>query len=192
MTINDVALNALALKAKQKLATTEHLMREGRSGLLFQALLDARNACDMAMERMNRMEWPDQRGRDMASDKDYIDCKDWGLFYPEKRRTVAPHWAVGIILAGLVGLLLALATWRVYAEPIVAMEQGGVRIVVYTDKCALPEVKNLPNKAVWIEKGKEVEGCVQAWGDLGVAVFYFSDGTAFPIPLNVFQRVLGS
>lgn len=40
----------------------------------------------------------------MASDKDFIECKDWSLFHGA-RKTITPYWA--LIIAVLCGLALA-------------------------------------------------------------------------------------
>lgn len=67
------------------------------------------------------------------------------------------HWSIWL-------MAICLLSWVVVkpakADPIASAEAGGVRIVVYTDKCALHEVKNLTNRAVWNENGKQIEGCV--------------------------------
>lgn len=56
MTINDLTLNERALLAKKKISEIDYLMREGKEHKLFLAFLEARNACDDALERMNRMQ----------------------------------------------------------------------------------------------------------------------------------------
>lgn len=91
----------------------------------------------------------------------------------------------------LAGILFFVAS-NVFAEPVLETSEGGVRIVLYTDPCALKEISNLPYKAVWHENGKEVSGCWSAHPPLGVVVMYFaSDKTVGLAPMQSFRRVIG-
>lgn len=79
------------------------------------------------------------------------------------------------------------------ADPLVAAEREGIRITVYTEKCEMGGVvTNLPNRATWVENGKTIEGCAQAFPQVGLVLFYFADKTVVPVPLQMFERVLGS
>jgi hypothetical protein len=78
---------------------------------------------------------------------------------------------------------------KVFAEPMAAVEQEGIRVVVYTEDCQLPEVKNLPKRATWTEKGKTIEGCAGLMPQMGMVLFYFADKTVFPMPAQMFQPV---
>jgi hypothetical protein len=51
-------------------------------------------------------------GGTVASDKDFVECKDWGLFH-RQRKTVTPYWAViGAVLLGL-ALALYFVPWAI-------------------------------------------------------------------------------
>lgn len=76
-----------------------------------------------------------------------------------------------------------------HADALFETTQGNIRLVVYSDKCGLNEITNLPLKAIWYQDGKEIEGCVGARDDLGVAVAYFADKTIAVLPLFVFRRL---
>lgn len=81
---------------------------------------------------------------------------------------------------------------RAAAEPIFRSAAGNVIVTLYDDKCKLSEISNLPNRAVWNEGGKDVEGC---WGlsqITGAVIFYFADKTVFDMPRQVFGRVTGA
>lgn len=93
------------------------------------------------------------------------------------------------LLALLAGLLLLVHFSFVYGEPVYETSQGNVRLVAYNEPCKLEAVKNLAYRAVWFEGGKEIEGCIGARDDLGVAVAYFADKTIAVIPLYAFRRV---
>jgi hypothetical protein len=99
------------------------------------------------------------------------------------------HWAFWVlILAAVWGI-----SRQVRADPVVAFEQQGVRIVVYNEPCALKgAVSNLPNRATWTENGQTFEGCVQAFPQFGVAAFYFTDKSIAIVPLQMFQKVIGA
>ena len=87
-------------------------------------------------------------------------------------------------------LILMLAT-GVNAAPLYRADAEGLSIVLFSDKCAVEEVKNLPKRAVWTENGKEIEGC---WGlsHTGAVMFYFADKTVFDLPRQVFVTVQGA
>jgi hypothetical protein len=80
----------------------------------------------------------------------------------------------------------------VLAEPIAAMQQGDIRIVVYSDDCALKSVvSNLPKRATWTEKGQTFEGCAGGT-EFGVLLFYFrEDKTVAAVPMQAFQKLTG-
>lgn len=93
-----------------------------------------------------------------------------------------------LLAAALAILLLKPAK----ADPMVAVEQGSVRITVYSEKCEMDEVKNLPNRATWLENGKTIEGCAQVFPQVGLVLFYFADKTVVPVPMQMFKQVFGS
>jgi hypothetical protein len=87
--------------------------------------------------------------------------------------------------------LLALSQFA-YGEPAFVTDADGARITLHTDKCSMKEVKNLPFKATWEEKGKVFQGC---WGprpDAGLIVFYFDDRTVGIAPMQAFVKVTNS
>src|SRR5882672_980531 len=95
-------------------------------------------------------------------------------------------------LALLFGLLLLVHFSIVSAaEPLYEASVQGIRIVAYKEKCALEAVTNLPLRAVWFQNGQEIEGCIGARDELGVAVAYFADKTIVVLPLEFFKKVTG-
>ena len=103
-------------------------------------------------------------------------------------KTILPWFFWILVIGATVGIVR-----KAYADPVAAFEQEGVRIVVYSESCALTEtVTNLPNRATWTENGKTIEGCAQAFPQSGIAAFYFTDKSIAIVPLQMFQRVLGS
>lgn len=98
-----------------------------------------------------------------------------------------PYWLIAAAIMWALSPILA------KAEPVAAADAGGVRIVVYTEDCTFTgTVTNLPKRATWTENGKTLEGCVGAFPEIGIALFYFSDKTVVPVPMQMFQRVIGS
>jgi hypothetical protein len=80
------------------------------------------------------------------------------------------------------------------AIPIFAGESGGIRVVLTDEPCTLKEVTNLPFRAVWTEKGKDLEGCwsPQRLDETQTVVkAYFSDLTVVTFPTTMFQHVTG-
>jgi hypothetical protein len=76
-------------------------------------------------------------------------------------------------------LILLLFPFTAGAKPVFEAKADKVRIVLYDEPCALLAVTNLKLRAVWIEDGKEYEGC---WGaPPGVVMAYFSDKTVAAI-----------
>ena len=94
----------------------------------------------------------------------------------------------------LVVLLLIAVAWstKAHAAPkFEADSEGGVRVVLHDEPCALDAVTNLPYRVVWHEGGQKVEGC---WGprpDAQVAVAYFADKTVALIPFGDIRPVQG-
>lgn len=92
--------------------------------------------------------------------------------------------------------LIALATFGVLrkaaADPFIAAENGGVRIVVHSEKCQLKTVENLPKRATWTEKGKTTEGCAGYVQEMEVVLFYWADRTVSVLPAPVFTKVVGA
>lgn len=92
----------------------------------------------------------------------------------------------------IVALGMALTSGKVFGEPFISAEMAGVRLVVHTEECAVKEIKNLPRRATWTEKGKTTEGCAGLSQEIEMIVFYWADGTVTVIPSPYFQRVHGS
>lgn len=92
----------------------------------------------------------------------------------------------------IIAVLLLMALWKpAKAEAIAATEQGGVRIVLYSEKCAIKGVANLPHRASFHENGKTYEGCA-GMSPFGLILFYFSDETVFAVPVDAFSRLRGA
>jgi hypothetical protein len=79
------------------------------------------------------------------------------------------------------------------ADPVLAAEQNGVRIVIHSENCKYKGVvSNLPKRATWTEKGKTFEGCAGVVPQLGMTMFYFSaDKTIAVVPMEMFAPVTG-
>jgi hypothetical protein len=60
MTINDPILSPLATKVHKNERLIDYLTREGKRDALFLAYKNIADAAEQAMERINRMQWPDQ------------------------------------------------------------------------------------------------------------------------------------
>lgn len=78
------------------------------------------------------------------------------------------------------------------AEPIYALEDNGVRVVLTDEPCQKSEVANLQFKATWTERGQTYEGC---WGpafDRERINAWFSDRTVVSFPPSMFKRVVGT
>ena len=91
-------------------------------------------------------------------------------------------------------IFVFLTCWpaAVFSQPIFQLKaQDGPVITLYDEKCALPNVSNLPYRAVWNEKGQTFEGCWMPRPDMGVVVGFFSDLTAVAMPIRGFERVTG-
>lgn len=89
------------------------------------------------------------------------------------------------------GIVLLFVISLAYAEPVYEAKGDGVRVVVYTEDCALKEVSNLPRRATWTENGKTHEGCA-GLHPMGLAMFYFADKTVVAIPMSQFARITGA
>jgi hypothetical protein len=83
-------------------------------------------------------------------------------------------------------------TGSLNAEAKFSATADGARVVLFDDKCALPEVSNLPFKAEWTENGKTTQGC---WSpphpQVGVVLAYFTDKTVVGLPAQMFKKVVG-
>lgn len=100
------------------------------------------------------------------------------------------HWSLWVLIAAaLVGTLRA---GKVFADPFISAEAGGVRITVYSEDCQIKEVANLQKRAVWTENGKTVEGCAGFFPELQMVFFYWADKTVVGVPASYFQRVTGA
>lgn len=91
----------------------------------------------------------------------------------------------------LLFMVLALAVFSLHADPTHTANAGNAKVTVWSDKCSIPEIVNLPLRATWEENGKTVEGCF-GMSPFGLLVFYFADRTAFAMPPDYFRRVVGA
>ena len=80
----------------------------------------------------------------------------------------------------------------VLAEARFVAEADGAKVFLYEEKCALPQVSNLPFRATWDDKGKVYEWCFGPRPDMGVVMAYFSDKTVVAIPIELFKRLTSS
>lgn len=126
----------------------------------------------------------------MSSEKDWSEGHDWSLFHEDKpRKTMAPYW---VIVAILFGIAAALVSYKLRAEPIARMGNHQYQITLHKEKCAVPAVTNLPQRATWTENGKTFEGCFGVDEELRIVVFYFEDKTVAAIPQRAFKAVIES
>ena len=88
--------------------------------------------------------------------------------------------------------VLFLLPLPVNADPRYMASSGDVTITLYTDKCELKEVSNLPYKATWQEGAKVFQGCFGINGEAGVVMFYFTDKTVAAAPVGMFKPVTGA
>lgn len=89
-------------------------------------------------------------------------------------------------------MVLALAVFSAVAEPTHKASGQGVEIVIHSEACAFKDiVGNLPYRATWHEQGRTFEGC-GGFHPVGVAMFWFSDKTVFPLPAQYFVKVVGA
>jgi hypothetical protein len=89
-------------------------------------------------------------------------------------------------------LLALLAPFPAHSAPVAMMTGDDFRITLHDTKCAVPEITNLKRRAVWFEKGKEVEGCWGVSQKFGMVLMYFADKTATALPMQVFEKVTGT
>lgn len=66
-----------------------------------------------------------------------------------------PCWVVRalFLLALALGLVFLLVPLHARAEPIYRAEKDGIVVTVFSEACAVPEVTNLPRRALWLEGG---------------------------------------
>lgn len=104
------------------------------------------------------------------------------------KQTRAVDWQRALCRVAVPALLLA--ALPSYATPIAKFTGGNVSITLHDEACTLKaEITNLPKRAVWLEGGKEVEGCFGVIGAFGMVSLYFSDKTATAMPVQLFERV---
>ena len=94
-------------------------------------------------------------------------------------------------LLWLLAALVILVPMPANAEPRYMASSGDVTITLYTDKCELKEVSNLPYKATWQEGAKVFQGCFGINGEAGVVMFYFTDKSVAAAPVGMFKPVQG-
>lgn len=102
-------------------------------------------------------------------------------------KTIIPLKVWSLLILGTFVLYLGTAN----AQPFMQVEADGARVTLHKDKCTLPEVTNLPNRATWEEKGKLFEGCWGGVQEMPYILAYFADKTVVAIPKQVFRRVTG-
>lgn len=91
---------------------------------------------------------------------------------------------MGTLALGLL-VLLFFATPRADAAVIAVAQKDGVIVSLTDEPCRLEQVKNLPGRALWAEKGKVHEGCFAVTG--GILVAFFDDRTVVLFDLGSFS-----
>ena len=82
------------------------------------------------------------------------------------------------------------AALPVHGAVIARFTLANVTVSLHDTPCQLKSlVVNLPRRAVWLEDGKETEGCFGVVPQIGVVQLFFADKTAVPIPLQFFERM---
>lgn len=112
---------------------------------------------------------------------------------PAPQRSIILPWCLWALVVGFV-IGAVLYSSKVSAGPVGQVTTPeGVRVVFYTEPCALTEfVTNLPYRAVWEESGKTFEGCYLVRSEVGLVVAYFADKTVGLIPLRAVRSVTGA
>ena len=96
-----------------------------------------------------------------------------------------------IILLGLsIGAVMYVS--KSMAEPIAQVERGSIKVIIYSDKCSLEAVSNLPFRATWIENGEITEGCVDLDVKMKLLKFYFADRTVVTMPMHYFSKLFST
>jgi hypothetical protein len=94
------------------------------------------------------------------------------------------------LVQGLIAAALLLVWAGLYAAPIAAATAPGVTVTLFSDKCKLPAVKNLPLRATWTQDGKTVEGCFGGFTEANAIGIYFEDGTVAVIPAQAIKPLV--
>lgn len=92
----------------------------------------------------------------------------------------------------LLAALLLLIPMPANSEARYSATVQGITITLFAEKCELPEVSNLPNRATWTENGKTFEGCFSYIEPLEMLMFFFrEDRSVAVVPSGVFKKVTG-
>jgi hypothetical protein len=76
------------------------------------------------------------------------------------------------------------------AAGIAVFSAGNISVTLHDTDCKLKEqVINLPKRAVWIQDGKETEGCFGFSREFGIVNLWFEDKTSTSIPAQYFEKV---
>lgn len=96
--------------------------------------------------------------------------------------------AVGALISLVAFVVLLTFATGAFAKPVLRLTNGPVTITLYDDKKSCQQAMNLTRKAVWMESGKEVQGC---WGynTIGVVMFWFDDKTVASAPAQAFTEI---
>lgn len=118
--------------------------------------------------------------------------------YQERERTnercALRRIVIAVLLGGFIAAGLIAYSAKAMADPRFAADgDDGAVITLYDDPCELKEeITNLPYKATWTEGGKQFDGCWAPVQALGIVQMWFSDKTAFPVPLRLLKPVQGA
>lgn len=99
--------------------------------------------------------------------------------------------ALGALISLIAFVVMLTFATGAFAKPVMRLTNGPVTITLYDDKKSCQQAMNLPRKAVWLENGKEVQGC---WGlnPIGVVMFWFEDKTVASAPAQAFTEIIES
>lgn len=115
-------------------------------------------------------------------------------FHDEDAKQERCYWrrVAAISLCGfgfVIALGLVIYPLIARAEPIAQTTAGNVQVFLHNEPCKLAEIKNLANRATWVEGGATFEGCFGVSQETGVVIAYFTDKTVVAIPISAFARV---
>jgi hypothetical protein len=122
---------------------------------------------------------------------------NWSEYEKEEIKNERFHMRrilIAVLLGGFIAAGLLAFAKKASADPRFAADgDNGAVITLFDDPCELKEqITNLPYKATWTESGKQFDGCWAPVQQLGVVQMWFTDKTAFPVPLRVLKPVVGA
>lgn len=91
----------------------------------------------------------------------------------------------------LVALFL-MTSFIANAEVLYVGTDNGITVLLTDEPCELSSINNLPNKAVWVEGGKSIEGCYGAVANGALVLMYLIDKRVTAAHSSLFRRAVGA